>query len=505
MLNAVPIAEERPDQATGPSSVGVPADEAQRCCPDCGAMLRRTNAGSLCAACAVRLNQEPLIPQRFWYADDVATALAQWDLPAVVRLIHRKLGLTQVALANLTGYSQAHISRWLHRDGNPEGVTAARLRQFVENLGIPWELLGLIDPAARGSSGRISGGTFGNNSVAEEASELMKRRTLVVSGPLAMGATALGPTSTNMWHGKLGAAHARYLHQTARQLIEQNFRLGGDMLFTQAATQFETAYSKIRAGEYAASAEAELFGAVGELARCAAWIAHDAGLEREARYYFNEALLAARLSDNRQLAMKTYYSMSVQADEEGHPREAKHLVHAAQRAAKGWAPGRILSLLACAEARAVAGMRDLSRMRELVAQARTLLDRDTGSDFAEVFFFYNRTQLSTIEGLCYLKLQAHAEAESILRTGVAEHLAERGADYQRSTTMEYARLALAQLGQSNVTDATGTGTAVLATATDGVLSTRTLKVVTSLAGGLSAYGNAPVVRAFFEQLHSVTK
>ncbi|OLB80271.1 MAG: hypothetical protein AUI14_07325 [Actinobacteria bacterium 13_2_20CM_2_71_6] len=488
----MPVAEEQPSQAS------------PRFCLDCGAALRRTNPSRQCAACAAHAGSDP-IPQSFWHASDVAVALAQWDLPAVVRLIHTKLGLTQMALANLTGYSQAHISRWLHREGNPEGVTAARLRRFVEGLGIPWALLGLIDPFGRESPGGSARGTFGNNGVAEEALESMKRRTFVVGGPLAMGVNALGPGSNDMWHGKLGTAHARYLQQTARQLIEQNFRLGGDMLFSQAATQFETAYSKIRAGDYVASAEAELFGAVGELARSAAWIAHDAGMEREARYHFNEALLAARLSDNRQLAMKTYYSMSVQADEEGHPGEAKHLVRAAQRAAKGWAPNRILSLLACAEARAAAGMNNPSQMRALMAQARTLLDKSSGDEFADVLFFYNRTQLTTIEGLCYLKLRSHKEAEAILRRGAAEHLTERGADYQRSTTLEYARLALAQLGQSNVTDATATGSAVLATRTDGVLSTRTLKVVTSLSRGLSPYNKLPAVRAFQEQFQAVTR
>jgi transcriptional regulator with XRE-family HTH domain len=419
-----------------------------------------------------------------------------------VRLIHQKLGLTQIALANLTGYSQGHISRWLHRASNPEGVTAARLRQFVEGLAIPWVLLGLIEPAARESSPQAGRGSFGNGTVAEEEYYPMKRRTFVVGSSLS-GLAAFAPELAASWQGRLGSSHADYLLQAARTLIEQNFRLGGDMLFAQAATQFETAYSKIRAGEYVASAEAALFGAVGELARAAAWIAHDAGLEREARYYFNEALLAARLSDNRQLAMKTYYSMSVQADEEGHSGEARHLVHAAQRAARGWAPNRLVSLLACAEARAVAGMQQPEEMRALMAQARTLLNKGTSDDFDDLFFFYNRTELTTVEGLCYLKLHSYKEAETILRRGADEHHTRRGADYQRSTTLVYARLALAQLGQANVTDAAKTGAAVLATATDGVLSTRTLKVVRSLATGMATYRRVPVVQSLFEQLEAV--
>src|SRR6266568_2941995 len=255
----------------------------QRACLDCGTALRRTNGGSRCGACAARAGEGHAIPQAFWY---------------------------------------------------PEGVTAARLRQFVEGLDIPWGLLGLVDPAARESSAGQTGGTFGNSTrVAEEALDSMKRRTLVVGGSLAAGVTALGSASANIWNGTLGTAHARYLQQASRQLIEQNFRLSGDMLLGQAAAQFELVYGKIRSGDYAATAEPSLFAAAGELARCAGWIAHDAGREHDARYYFNEALLAARLSDNRQLAFKTYYSMSVQADEQGHYREAMHLVHAAQRAA----------------------------------------------------------------------------------------------------------------------------------------------------------------------------
>ena len=107
--------------------------------------------------------------------------------------------------------------------------------------------------------------------------------------------------------------------------------------------------------------------------------------------------------------------------------------------------------------------------------------------------------------MCYLKLRSYREAETILRCGAAEHHTKRGADYQRSTTLEYARLALAQLGQSNVTDAANTGASVLATATDGVLSTRTLKVVESLASGMTTYGRLPVVQSFFDQLEAVTK
>src|SRR2546430_1949178 len=343
----------------------------------------------------------------------------------------------------------------------------------------------------------------------------MKRRSFVVTGSLAMGLSALAPDPGGIWKGSIGSAHAKHLQQAAQGLIRQNFALSGDALFAQAVAQFELAYSKIRAGDYATAAEPDLFAAIGELARCTGWIAHDAGMGRESRFYFNEALLAARLSDNRQLAFKTYYSMSVQADEEGHPREALHLVHAAQRAARGWASNRILSLLACAEARAVAGLRDPQQVSALLGLARDLLHTGSGRNPSlsdedhlallwDIYFFYDDAEILGFEGICDLKLEAFQAAEALFQQEVAQYAAARGADYQRNATLEYGRLALAQLGQANVTDAAASGQTVLATLGDGVVSSRTLRVVGTLAEGLMDYRTVPAVQLFLKQFRGST-
>jgi hypothetical protein len=162
-------------------------------------------------------------------------------------------------------------------------------------------------------------------------------------------------------------------------------------------------------------------------------------------------------------------------------------------------------LLAAAEARAAASMNDLGRMRELIGKARGLLKKNDHDDFAHIHSFYDQTEFTSYEGLCHLNLGSYTTAETLLRQGAAELLTQRGADYQRNLTMKHARLALAQLGQSNVTDAAATGAAVLSTAPDGALSTRTLEAVRSLAGGFAPYGHLAAVRSFQEQLRSVAK
>jgi hypothetical protein len=97
-----------------------------------------------------------------------------------------------------------------------------------------------------------------------------------------------------------------------------------------------------------------------------------------------------------------------------------------------------------------------------------------------------------------------SEAEGLLHKEIEQHAAGRGTDYQRNTTLESGRLALAQLGQANVTEAAKTGQAVLSTLGDGVVSSRTLKVVRSLASGLASYHRSPPVRAFLQQFKDST-
>jgi len=443
----------------------------------------------------------------------VAEALAQWDLPTVVQLIHRKLRLTQVALANLTGYSQAHISRWLRHDGNPEGVTAFRLRRFVEGLAIPWELLGLIDPSMRESSGRSAGGTVDNSTVVGEASRSMKRRTLVAGVPaagLAMLATGIGAPLAGdgmaLLEGKLGKTQARQLRQLSHFLITQDYRHGSYALFTCAATQYEVAQEQLNAGNFDSTVEQRLFSAVGELAGCAGWLAYDAGAYREARYYFGEALLSARLANDRVLAARTYRQMSVQADEAGRHREALYLARAACRAAEGWAPPQVRSLLIGTEARALTSTGDFSGALKLLAEATTTLERHNGEKLDPWFDFHDQYELAGIQGVCMLNAgnagqsEQFAQAEAYFRVA-----ATHGPAYQRNNALYTARIALAQLGQANVVDAAASGEQALDMLAEDIGSDRIAKTLGQVDRQLAAYGKVRATHSFRERYRQLKR
>ncbi len=101
---------------------------------------------------------------------------------------------------------------------------------------------------------------------------------------------------------------------------------------------------------YGPSTGEALHTLAGELTEHAGWLAFDGGRQTEARYWWREALHAARLADDDRVSVVVLGSMSQQASELGRPREAIELAQAAQEAAKQWGTPRLHSVLLAWEA-----------------------------------------------------------------------------------------------------------------------------------------------------------
>ena len=119
---------------------------------------------------SARRHELPTAPPDLWYRPDMAQALADRDMGAVVRIFRQWTGASQTDVSVLVGIPQPHISG-LERGGRR--VTALDVfERFADGLGIPRSLLGLAAAA-----GPRSGGT----ETAVEASQrewLQARRQL---------------------------------------------------------------------------------------------------------------------------------------------------------------------------------------------------------------------------------------------------------------------------------------------------------------------------------------
>jgi hypothetical protein len=147
-------------------------------------------------------------------------------------------------------------------------------------------------------------------------------------------------------------------------------------------------------------------------------------------------------------------------------------------------------------------MQERARVHLLSDRARSLFHTGDNSAFSEIFSFYDETELVGFDGICHLKLGIYNVAESLFRQELGLQSSQRGPDHMRTTTLEYGRLALAQLGQANVTDAVDTGQVVLSGSADGMVSTRTFKVIHGLATGLKPYYSLRPVQTFLKELQN---
>jgi transcriptional regulator with XRE-family HTH domain len=92
---------------------------------------------------ATRPRELPSAPPNFWERTDVAEALADRDIGAVLRSFRVATGASQMDVSALVGIPQPHVSE-LERGGR-RVTSLALFERFADGLGIPRQALGLAE------------------------------------------------------------------------------------------------------------------------------------------------------------------------------------------------------------------------------------------------------------------------------------------------------------------------------------------------------------------------
>jgi tetratricopeptide (TPR) repeat protein len=446
----------------------------------------------------------PLLPLEFWQEPEMRRALADHDLATVSRLYRERTPVRrQHMVANLVGFSQAHVSR-IER-----GLTEVKLDtvlRFVQGLRIPPYL---VDPIGTGqyldaSRGPELGTTVPPDGDPEVGDTQMRRRDLLkgLSGAAALVGFSLAgeeddsPLAADDF-GRIGEAHAAQLEEAPQHLYKLDYRYGGDTLCDQAAAQLQRANRLLNSGTYGDAVGERLQIAMGELGICAGWLAFDAGRQDQARYCYTEALAAARMANHRELEVHVLANMSMQAVALDRPREGLRLAEAAQRTAHGWATPTLASLLAVREARAWAKLREGLYAEQSMAKARRSFDqRDTETEENPVWIaFFDEAELDGNEGVCQLDLGKPSRATDLLQ-GACDGQRD---SFVRNRSLYTVRLALSYLARKDITTACQLAQNALALVANEVTSTRTLNELRDLRRRLGAYRNSPAARGFAAQ------
>lgn len=478
----------------------------ERSCQACHTRLRRDNHNDICDPCG-RNRQTPdvlapLLPLEFWQEPEMRRALADHDLAAVSRMYRARSPIRrQHMVADLVGFSQAHVSR-IER-----GLTEIKLDtvlRFVQGLRIPPYL---VDPVGTGQyldASRSSelGTTVPPDGDPEVGDAQMRRRDLLkgLSGAAALvGFSLAGDDEDNPLvaddFGRIGEAHAAQLEETPQHLYKLDYRYGGDTLCDQAAAQLQRASRLLNRGTYGDAVGQRLQVAMGELGICAGWLAFDAGRQDQARYCYTEALAAARMANHQELEVHVLANMSMQAVALDRPKEGLRLAEAAQRSARGWATPTLESLLAVREARAWAKLREGNHAERSMTSARTAFDRGGTADADQNpmwIVFFDEAELAGNEGVCQLDLGKPNRATDLLQ----EACDGQRDSFVRNRSLYTVRLALSYLARRDIGAACQLAQNALTLVANEVTSTRTLNELRDLRRRIGAFRNSPAARGF---------
>jgi hypothetical protein len=226
------------------------------------------------------------------------------------------------------------------------------------------------------------------------------------------------------------------------------------------------------------------------------WTAYDADRLAMARHYYQEALLLARVNDDRPLEARVLSYMCLLAQRRGRPREAAGLSQTALRLSSGWAAPRLTALLHLRSAHAYADMRDGAGFRRELACAKNEFGKGASSDDPPWIRSLTLAEMAGIEGVSHVALGNPVRAAGQLRAAVG--LAE--ADFARNACFYQVRLAEALLQAGDVTGACETASEVVP-AVAAMSSSRTRNRLAALRR--TAGVSSPAARGFADSYDSV--
>ncbi|MFT2016963.1 hypothetical protein ACMA1D_14105 [Streptomyces sp. 796.1] len=291
--------------------------------------------------------------------------------------------------------------------------------------------------------------------------------------------------------GRIGTTEAAALEEAVRHIRLLDDRHGGDGIYRGAVQPLNAAYDLLDAGTGVQALSRRLHAGAGELAISVGWLAHDSGRVTQARSHYAEALATARLADDQALESHAFCNMAFLARDARRPREAVQAAQAGQRAARGLASPRLLSLLALREAGGRAGLADRAGCVRALLRAQRLFDAGPSDADPEWMTFFGEAELAGLEAQCWSALREWQRA--------AEH-AERavvlqGPQFVRNTALFTAELALDLVGGRAPEEAAAAGERVLALLGQ-VHSTRIRAMLDEVADGLRPWRKQPAVARF---------
>ncbi|MGB6163677.1 MAG: helix-turn-helix transcriptional regulator [Pseudonocardiaceae bacterium] len=259
---------------------------------------------------------------------ELRAALRARDIGALYRLLKR-LGLSQRQIAGLTGQTQSEVCEIL---GGRQVVNVWVLERIADGLGLPRARIGL----SYGEEGPDL------TPVAEEWSEEVKRRILIVAGMSQPFLNLRGepvtlplPTDDELLPTRLSMVHVQQVRTFTDQLVGRARYYGGQAGVFGDAVRRYTRWMDVPGPD---EVKAQLAAALAELHTEAGWTHHDSGLDGIG--YFTRGMGLADDAGDAYVFANAAWHAGVTLVRSGHPNDALKLFTLGTLRLKGFLPGK---------------------------------------------------------------------------------------------------------------------------------------------------------------------
>jgi transcriptional regulator with XRE-family HTH domain len=398
---------------------------------------------------------------------DVLGALARRDLGMVITALGGS-GMTQGAIAELTGIPQGRLSEWKTGKRQPKGVRT--FENFANGLGLPpaaRRALGLDGVALPKTPEPVPIRVSYPDTPAEATANLARMWITDLGDPAVL---QRGRPDLRAWNDAplrwlvdpgltpaelpargtgIGMPDVERFGVTVDTFTKLDDRFGGGNARQALIQYLSTDADRMLNGTFDDATGRALFSAVGEATLLAAWMSYDSvPASALAQGYFVNALALAQAGDDRMLGASILDAMSHQATYTGRYTEAANLARAALTGARGVTTPTLTAHHHMMEARALARLRDAKACGHALTEAVRVFERRNPDDDPLWIRYFNESELSAEFGHCMRDL---GRADDAVRYAMASLEGDGGSarsDFFVTLVLADAHLAAGDLEQA---------------------------------------------------------
>ncbi|MGH3917268.1 MAG: helix-turn-helix domain-containing protein [Pseudonocardiaceae bacterium] len=342
-----------------------------------------------------------------------------------------RAGLSHDRLGALVNYSGDLVGKVEKAERVPTVALAQACDEVLGTEGALGRLVGLVEAAGRQESVRrvvpaperpvrgwlLAGQAPTVGKASARGAGPVNRLEFLVS-TFGAGAGSLFGSTESAEAVRLGPEDVVSGQRSLARLYELEAEYGGGMVYGLALRSLRKLRRILQRASYSESTGELLHTIAGELAKHAGWLAFDAGLHAEARYWWLDASHTARFIDDDRLLVGVFRLMSQQAGDLDRAREATELAQAAQQAAHPWGTPRLRSNLLVREAVGHARVGDEQATWQVFHQAEALFGAGPHDDDPPWLYFWDEADLACCQMRAALALGQLPLAERCSRTAL---------------------------------------------------------------------------------------